>query len=236
MGKALDSLGLAMNLDHLKESEPRLFAEMLENEYRVLDFSPSDAEGRIVLDVGAHVGTFSMLCWGRGAKSVLSVEPSPINYEKLVRNVSPLGIDALNVAVHDGVNRFVTMQEYGAQSISVPSENGIKSVSLDELVGLFPPGDDMTLKVDTEGAEYDIMLSAPARAIRRFKTIFLECHPREKPERWQRTSLMKDYMSFHGFVPAKEQPMFWNLYNDGKLMSSTVIENWVDFKFVRKKP
>lgn len=176
-----------------------------------------------------------MLCWAHDSKSILAIEASPVNYEYLVKNVVSLGVEPINAAVYNGMSKFVSVMENGTQSCVTTSDSGVRALSLDDVVDLVPSGDDMVLKVDTEGAEYEIMFSASAKTIRRFKTIFIECHPCENPEGWHHMNFIKEYMAFHGFEPVKERFMFWNMYNAGTLMSSTRIDNWVDFKFVRKE-
>lgn len=55
-----------------------------DNEYRIgMRFNPRD----VVLDIGAHVGSFSYLCLDRGAGRVVCVEPDPGNFNLLRHNL-----------------------------------------------------------------------------------------------------------------------------------------------------
>jgi FkbM family methyltransferase len=47
-------------------------------------------EGDVVVDIGAHVGFFSLACMLSGSKRIYAYEPLPQNYEILVRNVETL--------------------------------------------------------------------------------------------------------------------------------------------------
>ena len=52
------------------------------NYYRIKNFE----EDSIVVDVGAHIGYFSILCAMRGANKIYNVEPFTENYKVLSRN------------------------------------------------------------------------------------------------------------------------------------------------------
>src|SRR5208283_2488621 len=53
------------------------------NEYKV---TPEDIKDKTVIDIGAHIGSFTRLALRMGAKKVIAVEASPMNYEYLIRN------------------------------------------------------------------------------------------------------------------------------------------------------
>lgn len=66
--------------------DANVFHDVVErNEYRLPDaFSPED----LILDVGAHIGSFSQACLERGARRILAFEPDPENYTRARRHLA----------------------------------------------------------------------------------------------------------------------------------------------------
>jgi hypothetical protein len=58
-----------------------IFEEVIAGEYGNLDFA-----GKTVVDIGAHIGAFSVLAALRGARRVLAFEASAENHALLVSN------------------------------------------------------------------------------------------------------------------------------------------------------
>jgi FkbM family methyltransferase len=56
------------------------------NEYRM----PERMDGWTVVDIGAHIGSFSWLAVNRGAAHVIAMEPHPYNYSALLKNIEGL--------------------------------------------------------------------------------------------------------------------------------------------------
>ena len=67
--------------------------EVLEqNVYRVPNrFGPAD----VILDIGAHIGCFSLLAYARGSRKIFAFEALPQNYRMLVRHAMGL-LDAVH--------------------------------------------------------------------------------------------------------------------------------------------
>ena len=64
-----------------------LFVDVFKNnEYKF----PESALGWTVLDLGAHIGTFSLLAYSRGAKKIIAVESDTENFEILKTNTKGL--------------------------------------------------------------------------------------------------------------------------------------------------
>ena len=126
--------------------------------------------GMVMLDVGAHVGYFSLLAArlvGSEGK-VFSFEPDPINYDLLVQNIelNQYGnIFPVNSAVGDKVGSltlFQTALDNGRHSTyhhGLP-ESGSVEVAVSTLDAFLDARDwpDIDLvKVDVEGAEMDVL-------------------------------------------------------------------------------
>ena len=127
-------------------------------------------EGDIVIDCGAHVGTFVHQSLANGASKVVAIDPDPTQVECLRRNfreeiasgrvvVVPEGVWSkegtmtLYVAsLHSGASSFV--EKHGEKEITV------RVTTIDELVGrLGLPRVDL-IKLDIEGAEREALLGA----------------------------------------------------------------------------
>lgn len=121
--------------------------------------------GRVCVDVGAWIGPVSMWMARLGA-SVLAVEPDPVAYTALVRNVAA---NRLNIAticaavtVETGLARISPNPggEFGNSSTRVTDDGLLVAAftlpDLLELVGI-PPEQVALVKVDIEGYEADLM-------------------------------------------------------------------------------
>ena len=123
--------------------------------------------GEQFLDVGANIGSYSVLAGGVVKARVLSFEPSPVTYEHLKENIriNDLGdsVTALNMAVGaakgelrftvglDTTNHIVGQREQGVNSVAV------EVVPLDEAAAGLSP---VLMKVDVEGFETEVIRGA----------------------------------------------------------------------------
>ena len=105
-----------------------------------------------VIDLGAHIGTFSALALFNGC-SVTAVEPSPSSFSLLKINAPNATL--INKAVSN--QKQVFLAEYERSELNMVSDHGIlvDCVTLDELID--KPVD--VLKIDIEGSEYDVLYS-----------------------------------------------------------------------------
>jgi FkbM family methyltransferase len=148
--------------------------------------------GDVFIDVGAHVGYFTLLAASRVGPSgaVLSVEPNPIAMEQLSRNVSRSGLQNVLAAhtacgdSHDPV-RLYLHTESNTSMASLSSANATSGVAVDVSC---TPLDDLCMergldrvrlvKIDVEGAELSVLRSM-TRLLRHMKPIVvLELEPR----------------------------------------------------------
>lgn len=131
-------------------------------------------KGDVVLDVGAHVGIFSL----KAAKSVgssglvVAIEPDPVNFRKLVRNIYlnryQRNVVPLRLALGkcEGYREFYCVSAYRisstffikyVQACSTLEIRKVKTTTLDKLINE-PSGNVINfLKVDVEGAERDVV-------------------------------------------------------------------------------
>jgi FkbM family methyltransferase len=179
-----------------------------------------------ILDIGANIGSFS-LCAGhilrQGRGQLFAFEPFPDNYHHLVQNVhlnalegrvitsdravwgsigkiqlhisedrEPDGFQAVtNTGKHSGVSELA---KPGAKTMEVPT------TTLDEIVR----GNNLAkidlLKLDCEGAEYQILFNASETTLHRIERITMEVHPTRSFGRGD----IEKFLTIHGFSVSGE--------------------------------
>jgi len=140
------------------------------------------APGSVVLDIGANIGAFALQA-SQTASKVYAVEPIQSNYEMLCRNVAANScktVVPIRVAVAaqtgssemsvNGVTSSLKWQESGTRSETVPT------VTLAALLQSFGPAAFDYVKMDCEGAEWEILLQTPDEVFSSIRRIELEYH------------------------------------------------------------
>lgn len=155
------------------------------NDYRVRPLE----DWQVVLDVGANIGTFSVLAATTALQArVYSYEPSVDSCELLSANLELNGV-ASRVVVH----QQALAARAGPVTLFVPEQTALRSTE----VGRAGPGAPSTtvqavtlaqvfadngldrcdfLKMDCEGAEYGILTACPGDLFARIERIALEFH------------------------------------------------------------
>jgi len=135
-------------------------------------------EGDIVIDVGAHIGKYTIIASKMvGSKGkVFAIEAHPDNYEILKKNIALnnlRNVIALNYAVHSEktvVKLYEPDQDEGATIYNTimadrPSSNNqnfieVKADTLDSLLSQNMIKEVNWIKIDVEGAEYEVLVGA----------------------------------------------------------------------------
>ena len=119
--------------------------------------------GDTMIDVGANVGTYSLLATTIDDVSVVAFEPSGLTYERAFRNVELNRVEGrtrlLRQAV--GATSGVAVLSVGLgprNKVLGPAEAGeeVPMATLDDLLGS-TPGPVSLVKVDVEGGELDVL-------------------------------------------------------------------------------
>ncbi len=151
-----------------------------------LAFESEIPAGAVIYDIGANVGYFSLLAAVLAGPEgrVYAFEPLPRNVEFLRKHIKLNKLDTIEVVEaavsdHSGEASF----DLGASSAMghLASSGGItvRLVTLDQMLlagELLPPD---YMKVDVEGAEYDVLNGARGLLEKFHPTLFLDTHQRE---------------------------------------------------------
>ena len=127
-----------------------------------IDFSPGD----IVVDIGAHVGVFSIwLAKKFPFVNILAYEALPINYANCQRNIALNGVSNISlnnmlVSSKSGEKKeiWLNRENTGGSSLHIQGRtetNEMDTISLDDI--LKDIAHCKMLKIDVEGHEYEIL-------------------------------------------------------------------------------
>ncbi|MBI2550125.1 FkbM family methyltransferase [Candidatus Woesearchaeota archaeon] len=184
--------------------------------------------GYIVLDIGAHIGGYAILAAKRKAR-VIAYEAMPKTYELLVKNIKAndcKSIKAYNAAVSSR-NGKITLHTDSEGTIlssiypdnSFPNKTLVPSISLHEVI----KGNNLKridiLKIDVEGAEYDILLNAQPADLRKVQTIIMEFH--DHLNHGHNRHGLTRFLHRHGF--AVRELSLWittTLFKEGRLLAT----------------
>ncbi|MFZ2056807.1 MAG: FkbM family methyltransferase [Acidimicrobiales bacterium] len=152
----------------------------------------------LVVDAGAHVGIFSLQA-AQWADKVVALEADPVNHAVLeanvhrnrVNNVVPLD-EALWTESVSAVS-FRRADHSGGGCVSQAGMDGVRGISLDDLIDQFGPID--LLKIDIEGAEYEVF--EVARRLGDVHEIVGELHVDSRDD--HRAGKLADLLSSSGF-------------------------------------
>ena len=149
--------------------------------------------GDIVVDVGAYIGTYTLMAakMVKQKGRVVAIEPDPENFRQLllnislnkIRNVIPI---CAAVADTDGSTAFFVSKEKTGSSIArVPEKlEGIitvPTVKLDTIVDKFALSRIDWLKIDVEGGEA-LVLRGASKTLEITRRLIIEVWPRNKRE------------------------------------------------------
>jgi len=164
-------------------------AVMVYDEYKVANFNYNS--GDIFIDVGAHIGTWSILMATIDPSLfVFSVEPVPENYEMIKRNIKLNNLTNI-IPFHTALSGTTGKEEsvfytddstnFGKENKFVASMLGgsgkelkIKATSLNDLLNTVPSC--KVLKIDCEGCEVLAFATLTNKNLKKIKYIVGEFH------------------------------------------------------------
>jgi FkbM family methyltransferase len=151
-------------------------------EYKKLNFDINNND--VVVDVGAHIGLFTLYASQFCNKGkIYSFEPVKENYKLLLENVKSNNlkqVTTFNFAVsnsNDPIKLFINDDEAGHSMFYTSSQSLIvDSISLQRIFDDNHIDYCNFLKLDCEGAEYEIIKTLPTTYFKKIDKIIIEYH------------------------------------------------------------
>lgn len=163
-----------------------------------------------IVDIGANVGFFTLFAAHRCPRALVhSYEPVPANFRQLHANLQRN--PNINVVAH----QQAVGAKAGSFSMSLNSDlefttaarldhtaTGrsieVECASFSSVIQSLPDGRCDFLKLDCEGAEYEILYGSPGDALAGVRQFAMECHHRD--DDLQNTHAMQRFLQRQGFV------------------------------------
>jgi|GEM_PF-6580140 len=179
---------------HLPRSNDEFtFSEVLGeiDQYHIEMVLSSLSKEDTVIDLGAHIGLFSLAVSEKVGR-VISLEPNQKNAKIFRENMEANKIENIfliekAVSKKGGLRPFFINTEFPARHSlyldpffnwngKLSKEGEIDTVSLEEIMQEYGIERVRVLKMDIEGAEYEVLLNAPKHVLKRIDLILLETH------------------------------------------------------------
>ncbi|MEK6855510.1 MAG: FkbM family methyltransferase [Nanoarchaeota archaeon] len=141
----------------------------------------------LIIDIGGHVGLFSILASKKAPNGKVYVfEPDPENYELLNFNISANKADniiPIKKAVsfkNESRDLFLSEENQEAHSFFNKSKNPqkitVETIALKDFMSKSRISKVDFLKIDCEGAEYEILYNCPQDILKKISKISMEYH------------------------------------------------------------
>jgi len=214
---------------NLKAQEPATYIELFEiDSYRLVD---AEIRGKTVVDVGANLGMFSLRCVELGAKLIYAIEAQPAVYHLgLLNNIKGFPtIMPLLAAVWDKDGETVTiLNEHVGSKVKTDGDGDkVSTITLKTLIENIAEND-MVLKLDCEGSEFNILMGAERDIIRKFAFIHIEIHANtnENPE-YHDVEIVRNRLTEFGYNRISMIPVMWYGKDGSSKELGVYVEKWV---------
>jgi len=210
------------DLAWIKDTHDEIYREVIQdNCYQLTEKAMSN---RNVIDIGANVGAFSILAAYLGAKKVIAIEPVLETYKNLFDNINKSKLSTIVpmkylVSAQNGDKHKISINENSGHNSMYNVDSNyeiVETVTLHTLLESLD-GDDILLKLDCEGAEYDILLSASHEDMQRINQVIIEIHADLHPE-YKGFDIITNQLTSFGFKQADSKQIYgWNIDNNGNV-------------------
>ena len=158
-------------------------------------------KGKVVIDIGANIGDSPVYFVLKGAERVIAIEPFPYTYRLLKNNITINGasekVTTLNVAI-GGKTGMMNISPFLTNTVGTLATNThdgvqIKTLTVNDLLeDLNLNLNDIILKMDCEGCEYEVLPTISKSNFNKINEIFIEYHNGLK--------YLKDILNQNGFI------------------------------------
>ena len=213
---------LAWLTDNGPESKELFDEVILGNVYQV---SEKTLKGRPVIDIGANMGTFSILAAKLGAKKVISVEPVSSTFDTLIQNIWKSGSQVIKpqktvVLDKAGTIKIGLHQKSGHNSLygDYQDSEEVEAITLKDLLKMVE-GNNVFLKMDCEGSEYDILMNASKEDMARVSTVAIEVHGDLHPQYRGIEPIQQKLESFGFTLKDRKKIGAWDVDQNGSMIN-----------------
>ncbi|MEM5791996.1 MAG: FkbM family methyltransferase [Candidatus Aenigmatarchaeota archaeon] len=140
-------------------------------------------DGDTVIDIGGHIGVFSLYASTFTRNKIICFEPIKENFNLLNENIrinNKKNIKAYNLAVcnQKKLKIFLNENNTGGHSYFDKSKKyeTVNCITLEEIFKIEKIEKCNFMKIDCEGCEYDVLLKAPKNIIDKIEKISMEIH------------------------------------------------------------
>lgn len=149
---------------------------------------PLPKAGDTVLDIGAHIGAYTLRAAASGAR-VIAFEPEPDNACLLRKNVGHLPmVDVQQLAVAETSGERTLGASFGRSTggwslLKTRSIRTVQCISLADIWKRWSLDRVALLKMDIEGGEYEVLCALPPHILARIDRVVVEMHGRYAGQR-----------------------------------------------------
>lgn len=170
-------------------------------ELNVYGLHRDDIENAAVLDLGGHYGLFALFCANYNAKQILSIEPNHNNLFKYLENTKDIpSTKVICAAVSSKKDLITTIDNMCGSSRTGMGEQLVATISFETIFNLLDKNANLVLKIDVEGAEYDILYGTDPEILKKFKIIVMEAHNYNPETLGNEAEKLKQYMFSLGYI------------------------------------
>lgn len=146
------------------------------------DYSFLEPEGATIIDIGANIGDTAIYFALNNAKEIIALEPYLYSYKYALKNIKTNNLNKKIILLNAGYGKdseIIVDQSQTTSGLSLlnGSNKGsrINLYSLKTLINSYNKYDNLLLKMDCEGCEYNL-LNEDNNTLRKFRRIQIEYH------------------------------------------------------------
>ena len=199
------------------EFKESLFEEVY---FKNLPAALFERKNPVVVDIGANVGFFTISALFKlKDPRVISFEPMQRNFVQLQKNLAKAGdqVTLVNKAVNNipgelvlkfNSNLNITTSASLFENVHGSDEERVQATTLENIFLDYGLSRIDLLKMDCEGAEYNILYNTPAHLFKKINCIAIETHP--GPGKSENKIALEKFLSDTGYITkTRQQEFIW---------------------------